>query len=100
MTRRPTTTERGYGWVWQQRRRVILERDGYRCRCIVRRGGVFVVCGKPATCVDHIIHIGAPGWSHDPSNLRAACVSCNNRNRRPKTPRRRLDRDWVGSREW
>jgi hypothetical protein len=46
----------------------ILNRDGHRC----------VVCGEPATEVDHIDGV----WQHDaPGNLRAVCAAHNPRGR-------------------
>jgi 5-methylcytosine-specific restriction endonuclease McrA len=47
-------------------RLAILERDGYRC----------MLCGKPATTVDHILP-RSKGGGDEPENLRAACGRCN-----------------------
>ena len=63
---------RGSTRAWRKLRLVILERDGYRCRC-----------GKPATDVDHILPVIQGGTDH-PDNLRAGCAHCN-RSRRPRS---------------
>lgn len=50
---------------WKQRRRRVLERDGYRCTRIVEGGR----CPKRATDVDHIER----GDDHRESNLASLC---------------------------
>lgn len=45
---------------WKTIRRRILQRDNHRC----------VICGEPATEVDHVI----AGDDHAPVNLRSLCV--------------------------
>ena len=59
------------GRPWQRVRRQVLERDGYRCQ-IGYQG-----CTVQATQVDHIRPMSAGGAKYDPSNLRAACRTCN-----------------------
>jgi hypothetical protein len=66
MTRRPTTTQAGYGWTWQQLRLRILARDSWVCHW----------CGGPARSVDHVVP-KVEGGSDAPANLVAACVQCN-----------------------
>lgn len=62
------------GRPWRRLRLQILERDGYLCMI---RGPK---CTKLATTVDHIVAlVHAPHLAHEPSNLRAACKSCNSR---------------------
>lgn len=48
---------------WASIRRTVLARDGGRC----------VLCGQPATDVDHIDRLGP----HDPTNLRSLCHHCH-----------------------
>lgn len=59
---------------WRKIRRYILDRDGWTCR-VLRDGRI---CGRPANTVDHIITRANGGTDH-PSNLRAACGTCNYR---------------------
>jgi 5-methylcytosine-specific restriction protein A len=64
---RGTTTERGLGWRYQQKRARILARDR----------GICWICGLPAaTTIDHVIP-RARGGSSDDDNLRAAHGRCN-----------------------
>ena len=56
---------------WKQIRPLILGRDRYRCQ--IQLPG----CRTHATEVDHIIDWQDGGPRLDPSNLRAACKSCN-----------------------
>jgi 5-methylcytosine-specific restriction protein A len=65
-----TTTEKGYGWAWQQLRRRVLDRDGGRC----------VLCGRPASDADHVVGRAEAerlGWPHERiealDNLRSLC---------------------------
>jgi 5-methylcytosine-specific restriction endonuclease McrA len=60
-----------YGSAWRKVRRVVFERDGYRCRI----GGPG--CLVDADQVDHILSWRLGGAVLDPSNLRAACKHCN-----------------------
>lgn len=64
---------------WRRIRRLVLERDGYRCQ--IGLPG----CTGEATVVDHI-QAAADQGSNRPSNLRASCESCNIA-RRPKQVR-------------
>lgn len=66
--RRRRTTERGYGYTWQVRRLVILERDRRRCH----------YCGQLADSVDHVLP-KIDGGTDDPTNLVACCTPCNSR---------------------
>jgi 5-methylcytosine-specific restriction protein A len=64
---RGTTTERGYGWHWQQLRESILSRDCHLCQ----------VCkAADARHVDHITP-KAKGGTDDPDNLQAICEACH-----------------------
>lgn len=74
---------RGYGAAWDKLRRVILERDGYRCRCAACVAGARL---WPATHVDHIISKaewlrthGSLAGCDDPTNLRAMARVCHER---------------------
>ena len=49
-------------------RRALFARDGHRC----------VVCGAPATEVDHLVAVSA-GGGDEPANLRAVCRGHNPR---------------------
>ena len=62
---------RGYDWAWIKVRKQILHRDKYRCGyCGID------IDGADAT-VDHIVPLSKGGERLDPSNLIAACRSCN-----------------------
>jgi 5-methylcytosine-specific restriction protein A len=73
--------------AWKRVRLAILARDGYRCQIQGPR------CKGTATEVDHILELHAGGAPLHPSNLRAACKSCNssrgaaygNRTRHPRS---------------
>lgn len=72
---------------WQQTRRKVLLRDGYRC----------VACGRPVTAasaeVDHIARRGLGGGKRDDSleNLRTMCRPCHHaRHEAERHPR------WTG----
>jgi 5-methylcytosine-specific restriction protein A len=66
---RGTTTARGLGWAYQQKRARILARDS----------GVCWLCGLPgADTIDHVVP-RARGGGHDETNLRAAHLRCNAR---------------------
>lgn len=75
--------ERGYGKEWEKRRKVVLKRDGYRCRCEdCRRTDALL----PATQVDHIIskaawlkRFGTLDGVDDYSNLQAINAACHER---------------------
>ena len=74
--------------AWRKVRRQVLMRDGYRCQIRGPR------CTYAATHVDHIRPL-ADGGSHDPANLRAACLNCN-LSRRRTGGRVAPSRDWFG----
>ena len=54
------------GREWETKRKTVLERDGYSC----------VVCGAPATQVDHIVP-KVKGGTDELSNLQAMCATHN-----------------------
>lgn len=92
----PTSHGRS-GRPWRRLREQILARDGYRCMI---RGPK---CKGLATTVDHIVALLlAPHLAHEPSNLRAACRSCNSSlgaklgNPRRTTPAPK----WVKPKPW
>lgn len=61
-----------YRGPWLLLRKAILARDGYTCQ--LRLPG----CKTRANQVDHIIGLQqAPHLRWDPTNLQAACKSCN-----------------------
>lgn len=63
---RGTSTERGYGWRWQQIRAMILRRDP-----------VCTICqARPAVEVDHIVAKAFGGGDED-TNLRGVCRGCH-----------------------
>lgn len=59
--------------AWRRLRRLVLERDRYRCQLPAEDGAT---CGAYATHVDHVVPRAAGGSDH-PSNLRAACARHN-----------------------
>jgi len=68
---RGTTTERGLGWSYQQKRARVLKRDGYICQLCHRFG---------ADVIDHILPRAQGGDDRD-ENLRAAHARCNSARR-------------------
>lgn len=66
-------TARGSTRRWRRIRRLILERDGYRCRVPLAGGQL---CGAYAEHVDHVRR-RVDGGTDDPANLRAACAPHN-----------------------
>ena len=68
MPRNGTGAQRGYGRPWEKIRLAILQRDGYICQ----------LCHRYGDTVDHITPIHA-GGTHDFSNLRCLCRTCNSR---------------------
>ena len=66
-----STTERGYGWAWQQQRERILTRDNGLCCMCSKAGRVSL-----ATDVDHIVN-KAQGGSDDDANLQSLCRPCH-----------------------
>ena len=65
------STPRRRGRPWERTRRYVLQRDGYRCQI------AGPTCTRTATQVDHIVPLAAGGNELDPTNLRAACSTCN-----------------------
>ncbi len=69
---------------WAYLRRLVLQRDGYRCQ----------QCGKAGRLeVDHVVPLDRGGDPYDPANLQALCRGCHvgktareNRTRRPVRP--------------
>ena len=58
--------------AWQRIRRLVLQRDLWRC----------MYCGAEARVADHVVPPERYAGSHnDPANLVAACSSCNNSKR-------------------
>lgn len=80
-----TTTQRGYGWEWQQKRLRVLERDGHLCRCEDCASAGLLT---PATHVDHIVE-KVDGGSDDDENLRAMNADCHKRKTAAEQARRR-----------
>ena len=66
-----STTQRGYGWRWQQTRQLVLIRDKGLCQIHLQRGEVAI-----ATDVDHIQRKES-GGSDDLDNLQALCKECH-----------------------
>ena len=60
-----------YDSSWQRVRKLVLQRDGYRCRINGPK------CETVANEADHIVPIDAGGRRLDMNNLRAACKPCN-----------------------
>ena len=67
MPRRGST----YDSAWERVRRLVLERDGFRCRINGPK------CETVANEADHIVPVDAGGRRLDMTNLRAACKPCN-----------------------
>ncbi|WP_430009859.1 HNH endonuclease [Methylophaga lonarensis] len=74
-----TTTERGYGWRWQQQRKRIIERDFGLCQPCKAKGVVTAFDE-----VDHIINLASGGDDSD-KNLQCICAHCH----KEKTQRER-----------
>jgi 5-methylcytosine-specific restriction protein A len=66
-----TTTQRGYGWEWQQLRERILKRDEGLCQVCFKRGKFTL-----ARDVDHIVS-KSNGGTDDDSNLQSICLPCH-----------------------
>lgn len=79
------------GWQqssrWQQVRRVVMERDEWRCRVQLKG------CEAQATDVDHIIPLADGGDRWDLGNLRASCGFCN----RSRASRQKHHEGWRRS---
>lgn len=69
---RGTTTERGYGWAWQQLSALVVQ---YYRQC--RDCGDLGTLGNPLTA-DHIIP-KSQGGTDEWSNLTCRCRECNSR---------------------
>ena len=54
---------------WKRVRRLVLERDGYRCRACGKASGRFEV--------DHIIPLSFSGAPFDMENLQTLCRPCH-----------------------
>ena len=68
-----TTTQRGYGWDWQQLRKAYRQQYPWCVRCLL--GGMKVL----ATQIDHIQpHKGNPALRLDFANLQGLCDRCHN----------------------
>jgi 5-methylcytosine-specific restriction endonuclease McrA len=70
---RATSDARGYDYAWRKIRIQILNRDNWRCHYCEK-----VLSGSDAT-VDHLQPLSKFGAKLDPSNLVAACRSCNSK---------------------
>jgi 5-methylcytosine-specific restriction protein A len=70
--RRPPANAYAYSSGWSERRRQVLERDGYRCQLR------YNVCVGRASQVDHIVQPEA-GGTDALENLRAVCRPCHAR---------------------
>jgi 5-methylcytosine-specific restriction protein A len=90
----PTTTRqsRGYGVQWQRKRKVVLARDGYICRCSHCRADGSV---RVATEVDHVVSRAAAaklGWpaerTEGEANLQAINSDCHERKTMEETGHR------------
>lgn len=68
--RRGSSTQRGYGYRWQQIRKRVLAEEPL-CRFCRDRGRV-----TAAQEVDHVLPL-ADGGTHDRDNLRPLCKSCH-----------------------
>lgn len=66
-----TTTERGYGWAWQQARERIITRDFGLCQPCKTMGRTTAFKD-----VDHIISKASGGTDAD-ENLQCICDSCH-----------------------
>lgn len=66
-----STTERGYGWRWQQLRKRILARDKHLCQSCKRKGRI--TAGNE---VDHKL-AKSKGGTDDESNLECICTPCH-----------------------
>jgi 5-methylcytosine-specific restriction protein A len=64
-----TTTERGYGWLWQKLRKVILAEESL-CRICWEQDHI----ATPATEVDHI---DGDSFNNERENLRPLCRTCH-----------------------
>ena len=85
----PRRLEAEYGGPWPALRLRILNRDRWECQVRGPR------CRGRAEVVDHVVPWKAGGSWWDPSNLQAACRSCNTaRAYAGFVSRRRPSREW------
>lgn len=75
------------GAEWERVRQQVLDRDGHLCR--LQYGG----CTTVAVTVDHT-HPKVHGGTDDPTNLVAACLTCNGK----KQDRILVRQTWVNPR--
>lgn len=71
VTTTKSTTERGYGWAWQQLRERVLTRDNGLC-CLCSKAGRVTL----ATDVDHVVN-KAEGGDDSEANLQSLCRPCH-----------------------
>ena len=83
-----------YAGEWKRVRLRILARDRYACQI---RGPKRTAV---ATHVDHITSISQGGARLDPSNLRAACASCNVAKRNSEVAARARNAGERRSQQW
>ena len=69
--RRGSSSERGYGWAWQQQRKRILSRDKGLCQVCLELGKY-----RPGRDVDHKV-AKANGGTDDDANLQTICPKCH-----------------------
>lgn len=69
----PAKPRNGSTRAWRTARQQALDRDRGRC----------VICGAPATEVDHLVRV-ADGGADDPANLRAICAHCHTERHRSR----------------
>lgn len=68
------TTERGYGWDWQQCRDAFIKEHPVCADPFGRHVGRVV----PADHVDHVVPLSKGGNRLDFANLQALCAGCHN----------------------
>ncbi len=62
-----STSDRGYGWWYQQARVIVLAQQPYCAVCKRNR----------SEQVDHIVPLSQGGDAHDLTNLRGICLECH-----------------------
>lgn len=77
-----STTQRGYGYSWEQIKKRIKARDNNLCQSCLRKGRLV-----EAFAVDHIVPKSAGGGDTD-ANLECICHPCH----KAKTARERLNK--------